>query len=93
MNSETTPTGTPVECIVRLSSDQLFALQNAVDFTLSEHKRLHWNIVSLMEPGKVRVAQLRMTQRLASESNKLEAAMKTVCRMFENQFKRRTLGI
>lgn len=71
----------------RLTTDQLFALQNAVAQTIEQHKRLHWEICSLFGDARgERDAGIKMLQKLAAEDKLLESAMATVCRMFENQF-------
>lgn len=87
MSTDNTMTGIPIECPAYLSGDHLFSLRRAVDFVLSENKRLHWTIVALMDNGKGAAEQLKITKRLASESRQLEDAMSVVCRMFEAQFK------
>lgn len=71
----------------RLSSQQLFSLQDAVRLAIANHERQHWFMVGLMgRDAKETLHQNKMIDRLNERISLMTDAIRTVERMYEAQF-------
>lgn len=71
----------------RLSSKQLFALQDAVRLAIANQERLHWFMVGLMgRDVEEKSHQSKMIDRLNERISLMTEAIRTVERMYEAQF-------
>ena len=71
----------------RLSSQQLFVLQDAVRLAIANHEQQHWFMVGLMgRDVEEKSHQNKMIDRLNERISLMTEAIRTVERMYEAQF-------